>query len=114
MPAAPLTPGRLALTASMPTTVPSVYVVLVVPSAPVVVLAAPTFPLPLTRTQATVAPVAGPPNWSVTFTTSGSVRVRPVESVCPLPETTAIAAGGAGVAVSLTVTGVSVSDAASY
>ena len=88
--------------------------VLVTPSIAVVVLAAPGAPVPVSLVHVTDAPATGPPNWSVTFTTSGKESVRPTESTCWSPDTSPTAAGGAGVAVSVTVTGANAPEAASY
>src|ERR1041384_3773230 len=84
-----------------PATEPSVYSTCVVPSEPVVDVAAPSTPPPETMVQSTCAPLTARPAASVAFTTSGFVSGRPTSALWLLPETMARAEAAAARAVSV-------------
>src|ERR1041384_5891048 len=84
-----------------PATEPSVYSTCVVPSEPVVEVAAPSTPPPETMVQSTCAPLTARPAASVAFTTSGFVSGRPPRAVWVLRETRARAEAAAASAVSV-------------
>src|ERR1043166_2398526 len=84
-----------------PATEPTVYSTCVVPSEPVVEVAAPRTPPPETMVQSTCAPLTARPAASVAFTTSGFVSGRPTRALWLLPETMARAEAAAASAVSV-------------
>src|ERR1043166_6037587 len=87
-----------------PATEPTVYSTCVVPSEPVVEVAAPRTPPPETMVQSTCAPLTARPAASVAFTTSGFVSGRPTRALWLLPETMARAEAAAARAVSVNET----------
>ena len=73
------TPATEAVTLSLPTTLPSVYVIVARPSPPVVVDVPPSDPVPLPRAHETMMPETALPNWSVTIAPKS--RVPPTATV---------------------------------
>src|ERR1043165_4093326 len=90
-----------ALIEAAPATEPTVYKTCVVPSAPVVELAAPSTPPPETMVQSTCVPATARPAASVALTTSGFVSGSPTSALWLLPETIARAEAAAARAVSV-------------
>src|ERR1051326_7126273 len=100
----PVTDGALwsaALIEAGPATEPSVYNTWVVPSEPVVEVAAPSTPPPETMVQSTCAPLTARPAASVALTRRGFVSGRPTRALWLLPETMARAEAAAARAVSV-------------
>ena len=97
-----------AVTSCAPAVVPSVHMVCASPAASVGTVASLTLPPPPVTAKSTFTPGTGFPNESVTLATMGSGNTAPTVSACASPLSIASKAGGAGVAVALNVTGVSV------
>ena len=77
---------------------------LALPDASVVSATAVTAPLKLPAAHATRAPTTGYPNWSLTFTVSGSGNVLATWPVWRLPETIVNRLAGPTVAVAVKTT----------
>ena len=84
-----------------------------VPSGPVVVVAAPSSPPPARIVQSTTVPETGFPAASVALTTNGLGSRTPASALWLLPETMVRALATAAMAFSVKVTGVSPVTAAS-